>query len=83
MTNEERHDQSTDYDYLGENLVATGNYSYSLTTMVESWFLERENYDYYTAYCDDGDDDDDDDDNVDSSNGDKDPCSGYTQVDSV
>ncbi len=81
MTNEERHDQATDYDYVGENFVATANYSYSLTTMVESWFLQKENYDYYSAYCSDGDDYDyDDKRNVENSNQDEDPCGGYTQV---
>ena len=76
MGNENRHDQSQDFDYVGENAVATSNYTVNFTAMVGSWFLERENYDFDTATC--GDDDDyeenygeDDDDEE---------CDGYTQV---
>jgi hypothetical protein len=79
MRNEHRHDQSEDYDYVGENIAATANYTYNLTRMVQTWWAGQYYYDYSTAYC--GDDEEDN--NKDKRNDDKeefDECQSYTQM---
>lgn len=69
--NENRHEQSTDYDYVGEILYSTANYSVNLTTMVSVWFNEGINYDYSQGACLDEDGEADDDDEE---------CARYIQV---
>ena len=53
--NEHRHEQSTEYDFVGEILHGSGNYSINLTSMVFEWFFEGRNYDYSSAACVDED----------------------------
>lgn len=53
--NEKRHDQSSEYDYIGEIQAGSGNYSINLTSMVFEWFFEGRNYQYSTASCIDDD----------------------------
>ena len=53
--NEKKHEQSTEYDFVGEILAGSGNYSINLTSMVFEWFFEGRNYQYSTAACIDDD----------------------------
>ena len=53
--NENRHEQSTDYDYIGEILHGSANYSINLTSMVFEWFFDGRLYDYNLASCVDED----------------------------
>lgn len=49
--NENRHEQSTEYDYVGEIMYGSGNFSINLTSMVFEWYFESRNYDYSSAAC--------------------------------
>ena len=49
--NENKHEQSTDYDYVGEILHASGNFSINLTSMVFEWYFDGRFYDYSQASC--------------------------------
>ena len=69
MENENRHDQSTTFDYVGENLGATRNYSVDYVKIISTWFNEGQNYDYNSAACVDED-----------GNEEEEGCQFYTQV---
>lgn len=73
MPNEDRHDQSTDPDFVGENLAATTNYSANLnfTAIVAGWFENKKFFNYYTLTCTDADGNEDDE---------GEGCTRYTQV---
>lgn len=49
--NEDRHEQSLDFDYVGEITYGTANYTVNLTSMVTEWFQEGINYDYSQRAC--------------------------------
>ncbi len=49
--NENRHEQSLEFDYVGEVSYGTANYTVSLTNMVGEWFQEGINYDYSQRAC--------------------------------
>jgi len=49
--NENRHEQSQDYDYVGEITYGTANYTVNMTSMVYQWFAEGVNYDYSQQAC--------------------------------
>ncbi len=53
--NERKHEQSTDYDYVGEILDGSGNYTINLTAMVFNWFFEGRDYNFNSAACVDED----------------------------
>lgn len=69
--NENRHEQSSNYDYVGEILYGSANYTFNFTSMVSEWFSESVNYDYSKGACldEDGEEDEDDDE-----------CARYIQV---
>ena len=69
MENENRHDQSTTFDYVGETLGATRNYSVDYVKIISTWFDEGQNYDYNSATCQDED-----------GNEEEEGCQFYTQV---
>lgn len=69
--NEDRHDQSTKYDYVGQNIVATDESSVNYTILLGTWFKQRSNYNYYTSGCLDEDGEERDD---------LEGCEGYSQV---
>ena len=49
--NENRHEQSVDYDYVGEITFGSANYTVNMTSMVYEWFAEGVNYDYSQRAC--------------------------------
>ncbi|XP_064398516.1 peptidase inhibitor 16-like [Halichondria panicea] len=53
--NENRHTQSTKFDYVGENKLALSGYSANYTLLVNRWFKIGQSYDHYTGYCRDED----------------------------
>ncbi len=53
--NEQRHEQSTNYDYVGEVMHGSANYSINLTSMVFEWYFDGRNYDYSLGSCVDED----------------------------
>ena len=55
MPNENRHDQSTVFDYVGQINAASANYTINLTSMVFEWYYEGLNFDYSQAACIDED----------------------------
>ena len=55
MPNEDRHDQSTMFDYVGQINAASANYTINLTSMVFQWYYEGLSYDYSQAACIDDD----------------------------
>ena len=67
--NNNRHVESSNFDYVGENMLATTNSSYNYTTLVSMWYDDWIYYNYANATCIDG-------------NGDvnSEKCEGYTQV---
>lgn len=69
--NEDRHDQSTEYDYIGQNIIATDEQSVNYTLLMGKWFNQRSRYNYYTGGCrnDDGEERED-----------LEGCEGYSQV---
>ena len=69
--NEDRHDQSTEYDYVGQNIVATDETSVNLTILMGQWFKQRSSYNYYTGGCRDENGDERED---------LEGCEGYSQV---
>lgn len=73
MPNEDRHDQSTEFDFVGENLAATTNYSANLnfTAIVAGWFENKKFFNYYTLTCTDADGNEDDE---------GEGCTRYTQL---
>lgn len=74
MENEDRHSQSADFDYVGENFAATISYTVNYTEIIgRLWFGEKRYFNYYTATCYDGDGNGDD-------NGGYGSCARYTQV---
>lgn len=69
--NEDRHDQSTEYDYIGQNIVATDEQSVNYTLLMGEWFNQRSRYNYYTGGCRDEDGEERED---------LEGCEGYSQV---
>jgi len=69
MENENRHDQSTAYDYIGETLGATRNYSVDYVKIVSKWFQQGSMFNYDSATCTDED-----------GNEEEEGCQFYTQV---
>lgn len=69
--NEDRHDQSTEYDYVGQNIVATDENSVNYTILMGKWFNQRSRYNYYTGGCQDEDGEEKED---------LEGCEGYSQV---
>ena len=55
MPNENRHDQSTVFDYVGQINAASANYTINLTSMVFEWYYEGLSFDYSQAACVDDD----------------------------
>ena len=55
MPNENRHDQSTEFDYVGQINGASANYTINLTSMVFQWYFEGLSFDYSQAACIDED----------------------------
>lgn len=55
MANENRHDQSTVFDYVGQINAASSNYTINLTSMVFEWYYEGLDFDYSQAACIDED----------------------------
>ena len=55
MPNENRHEQSTEYDYVGQINSASFNYTINLTAMVFDWYFDGREYDYSQAACIDED----------------------------
>lgn len=72
--NEDRHDQSTEYDYVGQNIVATDEQSVNYTILLGKWFKQRSKYNYYSGGCldDDGEEQEE-----------LEGCEGYSQVKST
>ena len=68
---EELNDQSTEFDYVGENKLATASYTVNYTILMQTWFNQKTYYDYYTAACTDEDGNEDEDGEA---------CREYTQV---
>ena len=69
--NEDRHDQSTEYDYVGQNILATDEESVNYTLLMGKWFQQRSNYNFYTGGCRDEDGEEQED---------LEGCEGYSQV---
>ena len=69
--NEDRHDQSTEYDYIGQNIVATDETSVNYTILLGKWFKQRSKYNYYTGGCQNEDGEE-----MENLEG----CEGYSQV---
>ena len=55
MPNENRHEQSTVFDYVGQINDASANYTINLTSMVFQWYYEGLSFDYSQAACVDED----------------------------
>ena len=55
MPNENRHEQSTEFDYVGEIGAGSANYTINLTSMVFEWYFDGRTYDYSQAACIDDD----------------------------
>ena len=53
--NEQRHTQSTKFDYVGQNMIALSGYSANYTLLVNRWFRIGQSYDFSTKYCRDED----------------------------
>ena len=51
MPNENRHEQSTEYDYVGQINAASLNYTINLTSMVFDWYFDGRAYDHTQAAC--------------------------------
>lgn len=69
ILNENRHEQDSNYDYVGENIAGSANYTTNLTAMVFNWYFEGRLYDYSTAACTDDD-----------GNEEEEGCESYTQL---
>ena len=69
--NEDRHDQSSEFDYIGQNIVATDETSVNYTILMGMWFKQRSNFNFYTGGCRDEDGEEGDD---------LEGCEGYSQV---
>ena len=69
--NEDRHDQSTEYDYIGQNILATDESSVNYTILLGTWFKQRSRYNYYTGGCIDEDGEE---------NEELEGCEAYSQV---
>ena len=69
--NDDRHDQSTEYDYVGQNILATDEESVNYTLLMGKWFQQRSNYNFYTGGCRDEDGEEQED---------LEGCEGYSQV---
>ena len=69
MPNENRHEQSTEFDYVGQLNSASLNNTINLTSLVFDWYFEGRAYDYSQAACidDDGEEDEE-------------GCESYVQV---
>lgn len=81
MSNENRHEQSSEFDYVGENMGATRNYTYNLTALVGQWFERGKNYNYYTLTCQEEEEEDEMDRRRRRQEDDEDDiCQPYTQV---
>ena len=55
MPNENRHEQSTEFDYVGQTNGGSLNNTINLTAMVFDWYYEGVDYDYSQAACIDED----------------------------
>lgn len=69
--NEDRHDQSTEFDYVGQNIIATDETNINYTILMGGWFKQRSRYNYYTGVC--VDENGDESENLEG-------CEGYSQV---
>ena len=69
--NEDRHDQSSEYDYVGQNILATDEQSVNYTNLMGRWFKQRSRYNYYTSGCVDEDGEEKEE---------LEGCEGYSQV---
>ena len=69
--NEDRHDQSTEYDYIGQNILGTDETSVNYTILLGTWFKQRSMYNYYTGGCRDEDGEEKEE---------LEGCEGYSQV---
>jgi len=49
--NSDRSDQSSSFDYVGENLAITTSRNVNYTALVESWYNEVTDYDYDSTSC--------------------------------
>ena len=49
--NENRNDQTTQFDSVGEIYAATANYSVDFAALVSTWYEEGLFYDYYNGIC--------------------------------
>ena len=74
VENEDRHSQSSKFDYVGENFAATVSYTVNYTQIIgQLWYGEKRYFNYYTATCYDQDGNANDD-------GGYENCGRYTQV---
>lgn len=80
MSNERRHEQSSEFDYVGENMGATRNHTYNLSTLVGQWFERGQNYDYYSLTCQDEEDEEMNERRRRQEEDEADACQPYTQV---
>lgn len=72
MENEDRHAQSTDWDYVGQSMAATASYTVNYTVLIQNqWFALARRYDYYGGTCTDEDG---------NQGEDAEGCEGYVQV---
>ena len=59
---EERSIQSSEFDYVGQNMADTASYSVNYTILMQNkWFTQGKGYDFYTGYCTDEDGNQDED----------------------
>ncbi len=49
--NERKHEQSTEFEFVGEILDGSANYTINLTSMVFGWFFEGRDYSFSSAAC--------------------------------
>ncbi len=72
VENEDRHAQSTEFDYIGQTMAATASYTVNYTILIQNqWFAIGPRYDYYGGTCTDEDGNQGDD---------AEGCENYVQV---
>ena len=72
--NEDRHTQSTSFDYIEESFAATVSYTVNYTQLIgQLWFAEKRFFNYYASACLDENGDMEED-------GEFETCGRYTQV---
>lgn len=49
--NNDRHAESSNFDYVGENKLAVSSSSINYTILITAWFNEKELYHYTSANC--------------------------------